>query len=113
MAALDSSTEQTLRAIIENLTLEELIRYHHDAVDSEVPAVRSSAEHPEDYEFFALVVDGVVSAVHVAHKEFAAELAAALSANPKVVHMQATQKNVVQPNWTYDETTGDFTANNQ
>lgn len=108
MATLDSATEQTLRDIIKDLTIEDLLRYHKDYEEPQIPQVRSSAEYPEDYDFFAAIVDGKVSATYVAHKEFMPELISAFSSDPKIIVLADNQKNVVQPNWTYDEQTGAF-----
>lgn len=112
MAALDEQTEATLIDIIQGLTLEELIGYHQDFVEPNIPQIPSSAEAPEEYEFFAIVVDGTVSAIHVVHKVLTADLADALSSNPKIVKLSDDQKLAVQPNWTYDEDVETFTPNN-
>ena len=112
MATLDEQAEATLIDIIQGLTLEELIRYHQDYIEPNIPQVPSSAEAPEEYEFFAIVVDGTVSAIHVAHKVLTADLADALSSNPKIVKLSDEQKLAVQPNWAYNEDTEIFTPNN-
>jgi len=108
MTTLDSNTEQTLRNIIKDLTIEDLLRYHQDYQEPEYPQIRSSVDHPEDYEFFVAVVDGTVAATYVAHKEYMSELVSAFSANPKIVILAENQKNIIQPNWRYDQETGAF-----
>jgi hypothetical protein len=108
MSQLDTETEQTLRNIIKDLTIEDLLRYHQDYQEPDYPQVRSSVDHPEDYEFYAAVVNGVVVATYVAHKEHMSDLISAFSADPKIVLLSDGQKNIVGGNWTYNQEDGSF-----
>lgn len=108
MSTLNPSMEQTLRDILQNVPLNEIIKYHPNYV---APAVetRSPIEAPADFEFFAAIVDGEVATVFPAHKTFMPEAVAAWSSDPKIVVLPEDKKNVVQTGWTYNEETGTFT----
>ena len=107
MSILDPSMEQTLRDILQNVPLNEIIKYHPKYVAPQVES-RSPVEYPGDYEFFASIVDGEVATVYPAHKVLMPEVVAAWSSNPKIVMLPEDKKNIVQTGWTYNQETGDF-----
>jgi len=57
---------------------------------------------PEQYEFFAFVVEGEVAVVMPVHPTNMEAHIAAWSSDPKVVRLTPEQKNVVQSGWMFD-----------
>ncbi len=57
----------------------------------------------EDFTYFAFVVDGEVATVIPMRTEYMPAEVAALSSDPKVVVLEPTQKDVVIPGYTLDE----------
>lgn len=57
---------------------------------------------PEQYEYFAFVVEGEVAVIMPVLAQSMEAHVAAWSSDPKVVRLTQEQKNVVQSGWTFD-----------
>lgn len=58
-------------------------------------------ENPEEYEFFAFVVDGEVTLKIPLHNSFEGMIAA-MSSDPKVIKLSSPEKLSVIDGWTYN-----------
>ena len=106
MLELDPVIEQSLREILQNIPfnkMSEVAKYHPNYVEPKV-----SWNNPDDFDFFAAVVDGQVATVYHAPKEMG-EFITAFSSNPKIIVLTNDQKNVVQTGWIYNQETASFT----
>lgn len=75
------------------------------------PSASFSPEaNPENFEFFAFVVDGQISAIFIASKEHMQDYISTWSSNPLTVKLTPEQKNVVAKGWNYNHETGGFSA---
>jgi len=63
--------------------------------------IKSPTDYPQDWEFFAFVIDGEVAVVMPMHKTNMPAHVAALSSNPKVIVLPEELKNVVKSGWKY------------
>jgi len=70
----------------------------------------SPEQNPPAFEFFALVVGGKVAHIVTLSVDAAQEQIGAMSSDPKVVKLNASQKNIVALEWDYDASTGGFSA---
>jgi len=66
------------------------------------PMFRALMSAPEEYEVFAVVVDGEVALLMPAHKTNQEMYVAVWSSNPKFVKIDDAAKTIVRPGWTYD-----------
>jgi len=106
MLELDPVTEQSLRDILQNIPfnkMPEVAKYHPNYAEPKV-----SWNNPDDFYFFAAVVDGEVATVYHASTQMT-EFIAAFSSNPKIIVLTSDQKNVVQTGWIYNQDTDSFT----
>lgn len=62
---------------------------------------RNPFQYPEDYEFFAFIVDGEV-ALKFPVQTAVEPMIAALSSDPKVIKLSVSNKLSVKEGWTYD-----------
>jgi hypothetical protein len=58
--------------------------------------------HPEEYELFAVVVDGDVALLIPCHKVDNEMHAAIWSSSPQIVKVDEDIKTIVKPGWLYD-----------
>jgi len=70
---------------------------------SELP--QQNWSYPEDFEIFALVIDGEVATTHGIQKETLPLEMAAWSSDPKIVKIPSDIKHLVLGGWTFDGTT--------
>lgn len=68
----------------------------------------SPTQNPEEYEYFAFVVDSKVSAIFVASKELMSDYINAWSSNPVTVKLTSQEKNVVLNGWNFNSETREF-----
>lgn len=73
-----------------------------------LPVPNPSISHPEEYGFFAFVVDGKVAITFNPHKERMSLEYETLSANPKVIRINNEQKFLVKSGWKYNPETDTF-----
>lgn len=64
---------------------------------------KNPADHPEDYEFYAFVVDGEVAVVMPVSATNMPLHNAVFSSDPIVKKLSPEEKNVVSQGYTYDE----------
>jgi len=75
-----------------------------ETTNNEIPYIRNLNEHPEDWEFFACVVDGEVAFLMYGNKYRTPHWVAAWSSDPKIIKLEEELKQVVQGGWTWDGT---------
>ena len=73
-----------------------------------IPEIRNLNEYPDDWEFFACVVDGEVAFLMYGNKYRMPHWVAAWSSDPKIVLIPEAEKQTVKAGWTWDGT--NFTA---
>lgn len=106
MLELDPSVEQSLREILQNIPLDkcyEIAKYHPNYIEP-----KNSWNNPEDFVFFAAVVDGKVATTYSVSRGMV-EFITAFSSNPKIIVLTDDQKNLVNYGWLYNEQTATFT----
>ncbi|NDB36008.1 MAG: hypothetical protein EB023_11855 [Flavobacteriia bacterium] len=65
-------------------------------------------QNPDEFEFFAFVVEGKVKAIFIAAKETMQSYIVPWSSNPITVKLNSDEKNVVQLEWDYNAATREF-----
>jgi hypothetical protein len=65
------------------------------------PAPNPPTSAPEEYDFFAFVVDGEVAFKFPVHSSLEL-MVAAMSSNPTVIKLSEQDKTTVREGWTYD-----------
>jgi hypothetical protein len=102
MSNQEPESAHSQSAIFDEMTSEQKLNFFAQI------GLENSQISPDGYEFFAFVVDGVVSVIFIASKESMQKEIIAWSSNPTIVKLTPEQKNVVLENWIYDSETGEF-----
>lgn len=67
------------------------------------PEIKSPTDSPQEWEFFAFIIDEEVAVVMPMHKSNMPAHVAALSSDPKVVIVPDELKNIVKSGWKYSQ----------